>query len=63
MSDKLPKFLTTRQFRAHIIGWSDDTIYRCIQNEGLPAKRVGRGYVFETQAVLDWFKRRSVQAG
>lgn len=61
--DKLPKFLNMRGFRAHICNWSDDTIRRRIQDEGLPAVKDGRQYLFETQLVLEWFKRRQVQAG
>lgn len=59
----LPQFLTMRGFQEHIISWSDDTIRRRIHDEGLPAVRDGRGYVFDTQEVLDWFKRRLVRAG
>lgn len=59
----LPKFLTMRSFQKHIIDWSDDTIRRRIHDEGLPAVKQGRQYVFETQLVLDWFKRRTVRAG
>lgn len=61
---KLPKFLTMKDFRSHIVNWSDDTIRRRIQNEGLPAMQDVNGrYMFPTQEVLDWFKRRMVRAG
>lgn len=60
---KLPKYLTTRSFKVHIVDWSDDTIRRRINEEGLPATRDGRQFIFETQAVLEWFKRRQVRAG
>lgn len=63
MDESLPKFLTMRAFRKHIIPWSDDTIRRRIHDDGLPAVRQGRQYIFETTLVLDWFKRRTVRAG
>ena len=63
MSEKLPKFLTIKGFQEHVVNWSADTIYRRIKDEGMPAVRDGRGYIFPTQEVLDWFKRRQVRAG
>jgi hypothetical protein len=38
---KLPKFLTTGEFKQHVVNWSDDTIYRRIKSEGLPAQKMG----------------------
>lgn len=59
--EKLPKFLTMRGFREHIIDWSDDKIRRLIESGELPAKQEPSGrYVFETAVVLEWFKRRTV---
>lgn len=64
MIDKrLPKFLTMRQFREHIVNWSDDTVRRRIHDEGLPAVKDGKQFLFETQLVLEWFKRRQMRAG
>jgi len=60
---KLPKFLTMKQFREAIINWSDDTIRRRIHDEAMPAQRDGRQFIFPTQEVLDWFKRRGIKAG
>lgn len=60
---KLPKYLTMRQFREHIIGWSDDTIRRRIHDEGMPAQKEGRQFIFETRLILDWLKRRGARAG
>lgn len=60
---KLPKFLTMKDFRANIVNWSDDTIRRRIHDEGMPAVREGRQFLFPTQEVLDWLKRRMVRAG
>jgi excisionase family DNA binding protein len=59
---KLPKFLTTGEFKQHVVNWSDDTIYRRIKSEGLPAQKDGRSYIFPTQEVFDWFKRRGAKA-
>jgi excisionase family DNA binding protein len=63
MSDKkLPKFLTMKDFRENIINWSDDTIRRRIKDEALPAVQEGNGrYLFPTQDVLEWFKRRTAK--
>lgn len=59
---KLPKFLTMKDFQENIINWSDDKIRRKIASENLPAKQEASGrYVFNTQEVLDWFKRRTVR--
>jgi len=61
---KLPRYLTMKDFRENIVNWSDDTIRRRIQ-EGMPAMQdtaSGR-YVFPTQEVMDWFKRRLVRTG
>lgn len=56
---KLPMFLTSKGFREHIIDWSDDTIRRRIDDEGLPAQQDVKGrFVFPTQECIDWFKRR-----
>lgn len=59
---KLPKFLTTGEFKKHVVNWSDDTIYRRIA-EGMPHVKDGRSYLFPTQEVFDWFKRRGSKAG
>ncbi len=59
----LPIYLNIREFRLHIVNWSNDSIYRAIHNEELPAMRRGKSYLFPTQEVLDWFKRRHVRAG
>lgn len=62
-AQKLPKFLTMREFQENIINWSDDKIRRKVDKEGLPARQEASGrYVFDTQEVLDWFKRRTVKA-
>lgn len=64
MSDnkKLPKYLSMKGFREHIIDWSDDTIRRRIKDEGLPAVQEANGrYLFPADEVLDWFKRRTVK--
>ena len=59
---KLPKFLTMKEFRERIINWSDDTIRRRIHEDKLPAVKEGNGrYIFPTQEVLEWFKRRAVK--
>jgi hypothetical protein len=59
---KLPRFLTMKGFQEKIINWSDDTIRRRIREDGLPAVQEGNGrYVFPTQEVLEWFKRRTVK--
>ncbi len=61
---RLPKFLTTKEFKEHIINWSDATIRRRIhESDPLPAIKQGRSYIFETQEVLDWLKRNTVRAG
>lgn len=62
-SKRLPKFLTMKDFQEYIVHWSDDTVRRRIQNEGLPARRDGKGYIFDTEQVLEWFKRRQGKAG
>jgi hypothetical protein len=65
MSDKkLPKFLTPKDFREHIVNWSDDTLRRRVQNDKMPAIQQENGrYLFPTEEVLLWFKRRQVRAG
>jgi hypothetical protein len=60
---KLPMLLTTRSFQEHIINWSDDTIRRRIQHEGLPGKRDGKSYIFCTNEVLEWFARKGLKVG
>lgn len=61
---KLPKYLTPKDFREHIVNWSDDTIRRRIHNCGMPAVQQDNGrYIFPTEEVLLWFKRRTVRAG
>ncbi len=59
----LPLFLTTKSFRAYIVDWSDDTIYRRINEENMPAEKDGKSWIFPTQDVLDWFKRRLKKTG
>lgn len=66
MTDKkLPKFLTPKDFREHIVNWSDDTIRRRIQNDKMPAIQQdnGRYLLGPTDDLLLWFKRRQVRAG
>lgn len=59
---KLPRYLTMKGFRENIIDWSDDVIRSRINEEKLPAvKEPGGRYVFPTQEVLDWFKRRTAK--
>lgn len=60
----LPLFLNMAQFQEHIVNWSDETIKRKIKSHGLPAvKDEGGRFLFKTAQVLEWFKRREVQAG
>lgn len=55
---KLPMFLTSKQLREHIIDWSDETLKRRI-DKGFPAfKDDGGQYLFPTEKVLDYMKRR-----
>lgn len=63
MNDKkLPKYLTMKGFRENIIDWSDDTIRRRIHEDALPAiQEVNGRYMFPTQEVLEWFKRRTAR--
>lgn len=63
MERKLPKYVTMRSFQELICPWSDDTIRRRIHEEGLPATKDGKQFIFETAAVLEWFKRRQIKAG
>lgn len=59
----MPVFLTMRQLRESVVDWSDDTIKRKIKNDGFPAiQDEGGRYLFPTDKVMDWFKRRTVQA-
>lgn len=59
---KFPMYLTQKDFRERVINWSDDIIRSRIKDDGMPAIQQGNGrYVFPTQEVLDWFKRRSVR--
>lgn len=57
------RYLTMSQLRQQIIDWTDDTIRNKIKNEGFPAIRDGRGYLFDRKEVELWFKRRTVHAG
>lgn len=63
MSEKLPRFLTTKEFQEHVVSWSRDTIRRRIENDGLPALRDHGNYLFPRDEVIEWFKRRQVKAG
>lgn len=61
--EKLPKYLTMKGLREHIVDWSDDTVRRRIK-EGFPAVQDETGrYLFPTQEVLDWMKRRTKRVG
>lgn len=60
MEKRLPKYLTVTGFKQHVVDWSPETIKRRIKDSGLPAfKDEATGnFMFETEVVLDWFKRR-----
>ena len=59
--DKLPMFMTMNQLQTSVVDWSDDTIKRKIKGAGFPAiQDEGGRYLFPTEKVLEWFKRREV---
>ena len=62
-NNRLPRFLTTKEFQAHIVNWSIDTIKRRVKNDGLPAIYDHNSYLFPRDEVIEWFKRRQVKAG
>lgn len=43
------------EIREHL-GVSKDTVYRWIENRGLPAHRIGRLWKFQLSEVDDWVK-------
>jgi excisionase family DNA binding protein len=60
--DKLPKYLTVREFQKYIVNWSSKTIYRKIHDEGMPAVHdEGGKFLIPTQEVQDWIKRKMVR--
>lgn len=62
-SKKLPKYLTMKGFRENIVDWSDQKIRRKIREDKLPAMQEENGrWIFPTQEVIEWFKRRTAKS-
>ena len=59
MDKRMPKYLTVADFQECVARWSIDTIRRRIKDAGLPALKDESGRLFfESEAVMDWMKRR-----
>lgn len=57
-------FLTLKQLQTHVIDWSRDTIKDRVRDDGFPMIKDEKGILtFPRDKVLEWFKRREVQAG
>lgn len=65
MEEKLPAFLTLKQLQTRVISWSRDTVKRKVKEEKFPMIKDGESgqLLFPTKQVLEWFKRREVNAG
>jgi excisionase family DNA binding protein len=44
------------------LGVAKDSVYRWIENEGLPAHKLGRLWKFKLSAVDEWVQGRSVDS-
>lgn len=60
----LPMFLTLKQLQTYVIDWSRDTIKDRVRDDGFPMIKDEKGILsFPRDKVIEWFKRREVQAG
>ena len=55
MADTDDRWLSVAQISSHI-GVSKDTAYRWIENQGMPAHRVGRFWKFKKEEVDQWVR-------